>query len=152
MARQLREARIELVREVDQAAIDLAPLRGLWTVEQYLAITDATSRLVEFVDNTIEMLPLPTDRHQTLLEYLFLALREYIVPRGGKVLFAALRLEVSAGRFREPDLLLLRDANDPRRQERYWRGADLVAEIVSPDDPERDTVDKVADYAAAGIG
>jgi hypothetical protein len=35
----------------------------------------------------------------------------------------------------------VRDANDPRRQNQYWLGADLVVEIVSPDDPERDTVD-----------
>ena len=30
-------------------------------------------------------------------------------------------------------------------------GADLVAEIVSPDGPERDLVEKRADYAEAGI-
>src|SRR6185503_14466833 len=38
-----------------------------------------------------------------------------------------------------------------RRQERYWLGADLVVEIVSPDNPERDTREKRADYAEAGI-
>jgi Uma2 family endonuclease len=46
---------------------------------------------------------------------------------------------------------LVRDANDPRRQNRYWLGADLVIEIVSPDDPERDTKVKRADYAEVGI-
>jgi Uma2 family endonuclease len=45
----------------------------------------------------------------------------------------------------------VRDAGDPRRQNRYWLGADLVVEIVSPDDPERDTVTKRADYAEAGV-
>jgi Uma2 family endonuclease len=53
--------------------------------------------------------------------------------------------------FHVPDILLLRDANDPRRQNRYWLGADLVVEIVSPDDPERDTKVKRADYAEAGV-
>ena len=52
---------------------------------------------------------------------------------------------------REPDLLLLRDRADPRCQDRYWLGADLVVEVVSPDRPERDVVDKRADYAEAGI-
>jgi len=47
--------------------------------------------------------------------------------------------------------LLVRDADDPRRQNRFWLGADLVVEVVSPDDPERDTVEKVADYAEAAI-
>lgn len=45
----------------------------------------------------------------------------------------------------------MRDANDPRRQNRYWLGADLVVEIISPDDPERDTRDKRADYAEVAI-
>ena len=52
---------------------------------------------------------------------------------------------------REPDLLLVRDAGDPRRHDRYWLGADLVAEVVSPDRPERDLVQKREEYAAAGI-
>ena len=47
--------------------------------------------------------------------------------------------------------MLLRDANDPRRQNRYWSGADLVAEVVNPDDPDRDYRRKRTDYAIAGI-
>lgn len=43
------------------------------------------------------------------------------------------------------------DARDPRRQNRFWLGADLVVEVVSEDDPERDTKVKRADYASAGI-
>jgi Uma2 family endonuclease len=58
---------------------------------------------------------------------------------------------VRKGKYREPDLLLVRDANDPRRQNRYWLGADLVIEIVSPDKPTRDTEEKPRDYAEAGI-
>ena len=55
------------------------------------------------------------------------------------------------GKFREPDLLLLRDRKDPRYQDRYWLGADLVVEVVSPDYPARDLVEKRADYAEARI-
>ena len=53
--------------------------------------------------------------------------------------------------FREPDLLLLRDRADTRCQDRYWLGADLVAEVISPDNPDPDLVEKRADYAEAGI-
>ena len=53
--------------------------------------------------------------------------------------------------FREPDLLLLCDGDDARYQDRYWLGADLVVEVVSPDRPERDLIDKHDDYAEAGI-
>ena len=46
---------------------------------------------------------------------------------------------------------VLRDRTDPRCQDRYWLGADLVAEVVSPDNPDRDLVEKRVDYAEAGI-
>lgn len=151
MSIDVRTAPLQLVRKEDSAAIDLAPLQGLWTTEQYLVLTDHTRYLVEFTDGVIEVLPVPTDKHQSIIEFLFLALRDYIFPLGGKVLFAALRLQVRPDKFREPDLLLVRDAHDPRRQNRFWLGADLVVEVVSEDDPERDTVDKVADYDEAGI-
>ena len=36
-------------------------------------------------------------------------------------------------------------------QDRYRLGADLVVEVVSPDDPDRDLVEKRADYAEGGI-
>ena len=60
-------------------------------------------------------------------------------------------MRVRARRFREPDVLLLLDANDERRSNRYWTGADLVVEVVSPDDPDRDYITKRADYAEAAI-
>ena len=69
----------------------------------------------------------------------------------GIVLVAPLRLRVRPGRYREPDLLLLLSAHDPRRNNRYWAGADLVLEVVSPDDPKRDLVRKRREYARAGI-
>ena len=47
--------------------------------------------------------------------------------------------------------MLLLDAKDPRRQNRYWQGADLALEVVSADKPERDLVEKRGDYAEAGI-
>lgn len=48
-------------------------------------------------------------------------------------------------------MILLLDIDDSRRQDRYWLWADLVVEIVSPDKPERDLVEKRYDYAEAGI-
>ena len=94
---------------------------------------------------------MPTDRHQVISRYLLFQLFGFIQPRGGTVLYAPLRLRIREGQFREPDLLLVRDADDPRRQNRYWLGADLVVEVVSPDDPERDIRVKRAEYAEAQI-
>lgn len=151
MTAGLSVPRLRIATENDETIVELAPLQGLWTVEQYLAITDQSRRLVEYVDGTIEVLPMPTDRHQVISQTLFLILHAHIHPRGGIVLYAPLRLRIRDGKFREPDLVLVQRRDDPRRQPRYWIGADLVVEIVSPDDPERDTVVKRADYAEAGI-
>ena len=142
---------LRVVTSDDCTVIDLLPLQGLWTEAQYLKLTDHGNRLLEFTDGRIEILPMPTDRHQTLLKFLFLALLPFVEDRGGTVLFAALRLRIRDGKFREPDLLALRDADDPRRRNDYWLGADLVMEVVSPDGPQRDVADKRGDYAEAGI-
>jgi Uma2 family endonuclease len=126
-------------------------LQGTWTLEQYLRLTDHTKHLLEFTDGEFELPPMPTDKHQAIIAFLYRMLYPYMEQLGGVVLFAALRLQIREGKFREPDLMLLLDANDPRRENRYWRGADLVIEIVSEDDPERDIVVKRADYAEGRI-
>lgn len=151
MPMAIRDVPVSLVRDFDGVAINLTPLQGLWTVEQYLALTDHTRYLVEFAQGRLEVLPMPTQRHQMILAYLYRAFFAFLQPLGGLVLFAVLRLQIRPDKYREPDLLLLRYAGDPRAQNRFWLGADLVVEIVSEDDPERDTVDKVVDYAEAGI-
>lgn len=130
---------------------EVMPRQGAWTEEQYLTMTDHTNRLVEFTDGLLEPLPVPTDRHQAILAFLYEAFTAFVRPRGGKVRFAPLRLRIRPGKFREPDLLLVRSADDPRRQNRFWTGADLALEVVSPDKPGRDLVDKRGDYAEGGV-
>lgn len=130
---------------------EVVPRQGHWDQDAYLWLTDQTSRLIELTDGNIEVLPMPTDEQQSILAYLYSVFFAFLQASGGKVLFAPLRLRIRQGQFREPDLLLVRDAKDTRRQNRFWLGADLVVEIVSPDQPERDLVDKRSDYAEADI-
>ena len=130
---------------------EVLPPQGAWTDEEYLWLTDRCNRLIEFTDGHVQALPMPTFTHQAALAFLYRRFHEYLAPRGGVVMFAALRMRVRAGKFREPDLLLLRDRSDARCEDRYWLGADLVLEVVSPDDPNRDLIEKRADYAEAGI-
>lgn len=152
MATDVRQPALRMMwAEDDELVLSLAPLQGRWSEEQYLLLTDQTNRLVEFTDGHIEVLPMPTDTHQAISQRLFLALLAFVQRLGGIVRYAPLRVRIRPEKFREPDLLLVRDAGDSRRQDRYWLGADLVAEIVSPDNPERDTRDKVMDYAEARI-
>ncbi|HLN02417.1 MAG TPA: Uma2 family endonuclease [Bryobacteraceae bacterium] len=129
----------------------ILPPQGEWSEEEYLVLTDHRNRLVEFTDGFLEILPMPTDKHQGILGFLYLAFLGFIDPRGGKVRFSPLRLRIRPGKFREPDLLLLLSAADPRRQNRFWLGADLALEVVSEEKPERDLVDKRGDYAEGRV-
>jgi Uma2 family endonuclease len=152
MAIDIRQENLRLSWEKgDDLVLSLDPLQGHWTEAQYLLLTDQTNRLLEYVDGALDVLPMPTRDHQAISRFLLFALFGVIQHLGGTVFYAPLRLQVRAGKYREPDLLILLDAHDPRNQNRYWLGADLVVEIVSPDDPERDTQVKVADYAEADI-
>ncbi len=141
---------------LDELFRDQLPRQGEWGAEEYLWLTDHTNRLIEFTDGYIEVLPMPTYRHQIILRFLLFAFIAKIEPPG-KVIFSGLRLYLNDTKYRDPDLLLLLDADDPRNQDRYWHGADLVLEVVSPDDPERDLVVKrrgthrSGSYAGAGI-
>ena len=135
---------------LDALLCDLLPRQGCWSDEEYLWLTDHTNRLIEFTDGHIEELPMPTDTHQAILAFFYDLFCDYIRPRG-VVRSASLRLRIREGKFREPDLLLLRDRSDPRRQDRFWLGADLVVEVVSADCPQRDLVAKRTDYAEVGI-
>jgi Uma2 family endonuclease len=130
------------------------PAQGAWTVEEYLDFTDATNHLIEFTDGKIEVLEMPTNEHQDILICLFLMLHQFVTERDlGKVSLAALRIQISKSKFREPDILFVRKDHLHYVQNRYWTGADLVMEIVSADanSRQRDLVTKPADYAAAGI-
>lgn len=137
--------------QLDNLVLNLLPQQGQWSEEEYLWLTDHTNHFIEFTDGYIEVLPMPTDEHQTILASLYQFFFAFIQVIGGKVLFAPLRIRIRERKFREPDILLVRDANDPRRQNRFWLGADLVVEIVSPDKPERDLIEKRLEYAEAQI-
>jgi Uma2 family endonuclease len=130
--------------------VSLFPSQGEWTEEDYLALN--TNHLVELVDGRIEVLPMPTEEHQSIIAYLYELLAGFARPRHlGKVLFAGLRVKLRSGLFREPDVVFLAERNRDKRGNQFWRGADLVIEVVSPDDPDRDYVNKRAEYAACGI-
>lgn len=127
----------------------LFPAQGTWSEHEYLALD--TSRLVEFSHGRLEVLTMPSDRHQAIVGFLYMAFLAVVQEIGGALRFAPLRLRLWPGKFCEPDLMLLRRADDSRRQDNYWTGADLVIEVISEDDPERDLVTKRLEYAQAGI-
>jgi hypothetical protein len=99
--------------------------QGAWSEEEYLSLD--TNHLVEFSHGHIEVLPMPSDKHQGIVFFLSALLGAYARKIGGKVLFAPLRLRLWPDKIREPDVLFLADANDLRRQnafcwQRLWIG------------------------------
>ena len=142
---------------VGQPAWDLAllyPMQGYWSDVEYLALTEGTNRLVELSDGSVEVLPMPTSSHQRILLYLFAQLQAFVLPRKlGEVLCAALRVKIRDGKFREPDVVFMREVHRSRIGEEYWDGADLVMEVVSkvPESRKRDLLLKPLDYAEGGI-
>jgi Uma2 family endonuclease len=128
----------------------LFPDQGDLSESDYLFLTERTNRLAEFTDGQIEVLPMPTTAHQRIVRYLIGLLMAFAGDRG-EVLFAPLRVRLRAGKFREPDVVFMLSEHSDRIGDRFWDGADLVMEIVSEDDPERDLEIKRREYAEAGI-
>lgn len=127
---------------------ELFPPQGSWSEEEYLSLK--TNRLVEFDDGTVEVLPVPTKTHQLIVVFLLEALKRFIGSRG-VVLPAAYPLRIPGAKYREPDVLYLTPEQNAAAGEKYCEAAELVIEVVSPDDPDRDYVTKRAEYAAAGV-
>ncbi|MGD0389498.1 MAG: Uma2 family endonuclease [Tepidisphaeraceae bacterium] len=106
----------------------LFPDQGELSESDYLLLTRRSNRLAEFADGHIEVLPIPTRAHQRIVRYLI----------GLLMALAGNRGEV-----------LLEHAD--RNGNEFWDGADLVMEVVSEDDPDRDLQTKRDEYAEAGI-
>ena len=95
---------------------------------------------------------MPTMNHQLIVTALYRLLQSFVSTKKlGTVLVAAFKVRLWEGKFREPDVLFMKREHASRMSQQYWEGADLVMEVVSPDDPSRDLETKREEYALAGI-
>ncbi len=130
----------------------LFPAQGTWTEGEYLALPG--NRLVELSDGFLEVLPMPTMSHQMIVLALYPVLLAFVGLGGlGTVLVAPLRVRLWKGKFREPDVVFMLTEHADLMGEEYWQRADLVMEVVSGSekDRQRDLETKVAEYARARI-
>jgi len=128
----------------------LFPAQGSMDVEEYLALD--TNHLIEFSHGHLEVLPMPSLSHQLIVQFLYDLLKLFIVENKlGTVLFAPMSVLLWPGKYREPDIIFISAEHDDWKTERYLLGADLVMEVVSPDDRRRDLSIKRREYAQAGI-
>jgi Uma2 family endonuclease len=132
----------------------LFPQQGEWSEEAYLDLTDRANRRIEFVEGRLEFLAMPTEIHEAIVQFLFLALHQFVEKRKlGKVYFSGIRLRVRPRRMRLPDIIFLHKDHFSARHNRVWDAADLVMEVVSenPEDTVRDYREKLIDYADARV-
>ena len=129
----------------------LFPYQGAWSEQEYLALE--TNRRVEFDNGFVEVHDVPTDQHQAIILYLSIVLNRFALQIGGVVRTAGLRLRLWVRKYREPDIVLLRNRDSKLRQENFWDGADLAVEVVSQshEDRERNLVTKRTEYERVGI-
>jgi Uma2 family endonuclease len=135
----------------------LFPRQGQWTETDYLSLPE-TNRIVELSNGRLVVVDLPTDPHQFAVGELFAIMRENVRAHHlGHLRVAPLRVRLWPGKFREPDIVFLSDANGDRRGEEFWGVPDLVVEVLSPrtehsSGTERtDRLEKFEEYAKAGI-
>lgn len=128
----------------------LLPPQGRWSEEDFLKFH--TTQMAELVDGRLEILPMPTLKHQRMLR-LLLGLVESAQTPGGLALFAPLPTRLFPGTIREPDLLYMAPENIPGPEVEYPTKIDLAIEIVSrgTEARQRDYHDKRRDYAKAGV-
>src|SRR5258708_24340037 len=90
-----------------------------WTEEKYLAYDE--NRLVEFSNGRIEVLPMPTTSHQFIVAFLFALLERLTTSRNlGTTLFAALRIRLWRGKYREPEVVFMLREHADRIHEEWW--------------------------------
>lgn len=129
----------------------LFPEQGEWTEEEYLGLR--TGRMIELSDGCLEVLPVATLFHQFIVQYLFRLLDDFVRARKlGAVATAPVPVRLAPGKMREPNVFFLRPGRI-RSARRPPEGADLVMEVLSDgdDNRDRDLVTKRGEYAAAGV-
>ncbi|MCZ7604673.1 MAG: Uma2 family endonuclease [Planctomycetota bacterium] len=127
----------------------LYPRQGQWTEADYLGLTSVETG-IEFNCGRLEFLPMPTRTHQEILQLIWLALREFLAPRGDAWV-SGLRVRTLKDRIRMPDVVALLDKS--QGADELFERADIVVEVVSGSDSdrERDYTEKRAEYEQAGI-
>ncbi len=137
----------ELTLEIAQ----LWPPRGQWTEADYFALP-ATNRYIELSEGKLIMPPHPTRSHQRAVEELFVRLRTFVQENElGEVHVAPLPVRLWPGKIREPDVFFIAREHSDRIGEQFFGVPDLVMEVTSSGTRRTDRVEKLVEYAQAGV-
>ncbi|MCO5187666.1 MAG: Uma2 family endonuclease [Anaerolineae bacterium] len=130
----------------------LFPPQNQWSIDDYLELDARTNHLIEYSCGNIEILSLPSIRHQWITGLLYRLLFSFIAQRRlGVVFIAPTKVALWESKVREPDVFFVSNDNVQFSTEQWFEKIDLAIEVVSPDDPARDLEKKRREYAQAGI-
>jgi Uma2 family endonuclease len=134
------------------AAMRMAPVAHM-TYEDFLK-ADFEEQRVEWVDGEIEYMGTVSREHSGLVLFLASLLRHFMEAGNlGEVHSETFNMRLSIRPSgRNPDVLVVLNDHLDRVKRNHVDGpADLVIEVVSPDDRSRDTIRKVVEYEAGGV-
>jgi len=122
------------------------------TLEEWAALDEDVEG--ELVDGVLEEEEMPTFLHELVVSWVFGALRGWARRHRAFVVGSETKLAVGPRRGRKPDLSLFLSGSLPALPDALVRvPPHLVVEVAAPRprDVHRDRVEKLADYARAGI-
>lgn len=129
---------------------DFFPAAGEWTEADYYPISERGG-IVELSNGNLEIAPMPTEFHQLISLRLVTALFAFVTQHKlGQVRYSPLPVRLWPGKIREPDIIFMAAAHADRIG-KYWGVPDLVVEIISEGDANKDRKVKGEEYALAGI-
>lgn len=121
--------------------------------EADLLLTPRDGRKYELVDGEIRMSPAGY-RHGRVIVRLTVRLAPFVSERGlGDVLESSTGYRLPGGNVRSPDVSFVSAARVPAGEPAGFAdlAPDLAVEVLSPEDRERDVLDKVGEYLSAGV-
>ena len=110
--------------------------------------------MIELANGRVEILPMPSLKHQRIVKWLDRALDDFITPRElGETAIAPVPVRLLGGLIREPDIMYFESRRILDAEKKPLDGADLVVEVISPGkkNRKRDLQIKRLEYAKARI-
>ena len=124
---------------------------GPLTNEEYFALPESNLH-IELFEGRVMMAPSPTPDHQEMALDIAVALRACAEKAKGAAYIAPLDIEVGPGMVYQPDAMYFAPGNVPERGDvRVDRVPDIVVEVLSPGTRRYDLVEKMPNYAKAGV-
>ncbi len=134
-----------------EAYMVTARIGGKLTAEEYYALPDDGQRY-ELIEGDLIVPPAPNLNHQGVSGELYLLLRSAADAIDAKVFAAPTDVYLSPDTVVKPDLLVVLQEHAERMAKRGIEGVpDLVVEILSPNNSDRDQQMKARLYAQAGV-